>query len=91
MNLEAAYTDFYKRPDLDEFETYRAAGGLCQACTFQVDATQCACKHISKRGKANSQLIRAQGMGAGAVGKQIQLLFFNAVLHVFPGTINIFI
>src|ERR1700737_2516825 len=46
---------------------------------------------MSKGRKPQSELIGSHPMSAGAIGKEIQLLLFDAVFHVTPGAIKLFI
>ena len=41
--------------------------------------------------KPQSELIGSHPMSAGAIGKQIQLLLFDTVFHVTPGTIKLLV
>jgi hypothetical protein len=46
---------------------------------------------MGKGRKPQSQLIGSHPMSAGAIGKQIQLLLFDAVFHVTPGAIKLLV
>ena len=48
-------------------------------------------QHIGERGKIKTQLIGTHQRRAGAVGKQTQLLFFDSVFRIAPGTVQLLV
>ena len=48
-------------------------------------------EHVGGGGQIQPELIGAHRCRAGPVGEQIQLLFFYAVLHVAPRTVEVFV
>ena len=61
-------------------------GGLLQS-----ETTQGVHEHVGGGGQIQPELIGAHRCRAGPVGEQIQLLFFYAVLHVAPRTVEVFV
>ena len=47
--------------------------------------------HIGERGHQEPELIGAEGVGGGAIGEQVELLFLDAVFHLSAGTVDLLI
>ena len=57
----------------------------------RADATQGAEQHVSHRGEPKAELVGLHGRGGGPVGKQVELAFFDAVLHVAARAVDLFV
>ncbi len=70
----------------------RAAAQRCaRRALFQPEVTQEVEESVGDGGEPEPQLVGAQGVGAGPVGEQVQLLLLDAVLHVATGAVQLFV
>ena len=76
--LEQARAD---RPDL----------GVSQRGPLQAHAPQRVDQHVGERGQPQAQLVAAHGGRARPVGEERELLFFDAVLHVTAGAVELLV
>ena len=77
--------------DLQELQANRLTLSASQGGLLQSETTQGVHEHVSGGGQIQPELIGAHRCRAGPVGEQIQLLFFYAVLHVAPRTVEVFV
>ena len=91
VDEDAARGDFDVGAYLEEFEADGTAGGFGQLRTFKCDTAKRAHQDVGGGGEPQPQLVGAHGVGAGAVGEQIQLLFFDAVFHVAACAVVFFV
>jgi hypothetical protein len=87
-DLDAAHADPHQHADLEQLEADGAAGRAGELRVLESKTPQCADEHISQCSKPQPQLIGAHRGGRGAVGKQIELAFLDAVLHLAAGAID---
>ena len=74
--------DCHKRSDLKESAPNRARPGLGHGRVAQSSSAKLRHEDVSQRGQPNAELVRTCGRTAGAVTEQVQLLLFDAVLHL---------
>ena len=77
--------------DLQELQANRLTLSASQGGLLQSETTQGVHEHVGGGGQIQPELIGAHRCRAGPVGEQIQLLFFYAVLHVAPRTVEVFV
>ena len=77
--------------DLQELQANRLTLSASQGGLLESETTQGVHEHVGGGGQIQPELIGAHRSGAGPVGEQIQLLFFYAVLHVAPRTVEVFV
>ena len=91
MNDDPPHAPLDQRADLQEFEANRADLRLGQFGAGQASATQRFNQHVSQRAEQQPELVGYKIMAARAVGKQTQLLLFDAVLHFATSTVSLLI
>ena len=77
--------------DLEELQANRLTLSASQGGLLQSETTQGVHEHVGGGGQIQPELIGAHRCRAGPVGEQTQLLFFYAVLHVAPRTVEVFV
>src|SRR5689334_2517299 len=81
-DLHPPYTDAHQGADLEQLQPYRAAGCLGELCIRKPDPAQCAQQYIGHRGEPEAQLVGAHRGRRRAIGEQVELALFDAVLHL---------
>ena len=77
--------------DLQELQANRLTLSASQGGLLQSETRQGVHEHVGGGGQIQPELIGAHRCRAGPVGEQTQLLFFYAVLHVAPRTVEVFV
>lgn len=77
--------------DFQEFHADRVALGSGQFGVFQAQAFQSDHQCVGDGREPQSQLIRSHRGGAGAVGEEEQLLFFDSVFHFAAAAVFVFV
>jgi len=90
-DLDAADRGGNLSADLEQFESDGTDGGPGQAGRLQRSAAQAFHQHIGERGHQEAELIGAEGVGGGAISKQVELLFLDAVFHLSASTVDLLI
>ena len=78
-DLDTAHGDANLGADFQQFQPDRAAGGFGKSGVDESDATQGADQNVGERSEPKPQLIGPHGVGAGAVGIQVELALFDTV------------
>ena len=84
-------TERYVGADFQELGTDGAALSSSKLGALEADPPQLAEQDVGNARKPKSQLVGKEHRGAGPIGEQTQLLFFDPVLHVTTGTVQIFV
>src|SRR5204863_4185560 len=89
--FDAPEAGAYQRADLEELETDRAAGRFGELGLLQSNASQRADQRIGHRGEPQTQLVGPHRRCRGAVGKQVELTFLDAVFHIAAGAVDLLV
>ena len=82
-----AHADAHLRADLQELHADAAALGTGQLGALQPQAAQGAEQYVGEGREVQADLVGTHGLGAGAIGEEIELLLFDSVLHLSPRTV----
>ena len=77
--------------DFEEFEAYGAAGGVGELAVPEGDAPEGVDQHIGESGEPEPELVGAQAGGGGAIGKEVELLLLDPVLHLAACAVDLLI
>ena len=78
-------------PILSSFSRRLPTVALARQVCFETLSAQVLHQHISAGGQGEPELIGPEGVGGGAIGKQVQLLLLDAVSHPTAGTVGLLI
>lgn len=88
---DTAHTDADVGTELEQTRADGAALSLGQLGLLESQATQGAQQDVGEGAEVEPDLIGQQGVGAGAVGEQVELLLLDPILHLAAGAVEIFV
>lgn len=91
LNVDPATTDRHSRCNLEKLEADLPNAGFGKAGSHKHLGPQLLHHQVSECTKPQPHLVGSKTATAGAVGKQIHLLLFDAVFHISASTIKIFV
>ena len=90
-HLDAANRGGDLAADLEQFQPQATDSGPGQTGVFQTIAAQALHQHIGAGRQGEPELVGPEGVGGGAIGKQVELLLLDAVFHLTAGTVSLLI
>ena len=89
--VDAPATDAHTGRDLEQLQAYLANRGTGPLGAFEHLGLQDGEYQVGKTRKPQAQLVGSFEVSAGAIGKQVELLLLDAVLHVPSGTVKLLV
>ena len=77
--------------DLEQFQSNGTNSSPGQAGRSQRPSAQGLHQHIGEGSHQEPELIGSEGVGGGAIGEQVELLFLDSVFHLAAGTVDLLI
>lgn len=91
MEYDPSHAHLEACSDFEELDPDGSARGARHFSTGQRGGAQTVYEYVGHAGEPEAQLIGPHGVGTGAVGEQVKLLFLDPVLHVAPGAVELLV